>query len=98
MSLSGTESDRYKGKEDFTKLLTLRNQLFVAAKNFIREDNLSFTQIARMSNGMDEQLKLARKVIDVVDRPDRVIFLRLSCVIRKANQRFDMLESDRLLE
>ena len=61
----------------FNQVMRLRNQLVNAAKNFGREENLTPVLIPTMSKDMDEQLKLAHKVVDVVDRAKRKI-----CVTR----------------
>ena len=59
------------GEADFNQFIRQRNQLVVAADNFLREENFSrFLQFA-LSKDMEEQLKLVHKVIDVVDRPKR---------------------------
>ena len=57
----------------FNQVMRLRNQLVNAAKNFGREENLTPVLIPTMSKDMDEQLKLAHKVVDVVDRAKRKI-------------------------
>ena len=59
------------GEADFNKFMRLRKQLVIAAGNFAREENLSPVLIPTMSKDMDEQLKLAQKVIYVVDRAKR---------------------------
>ena len=64
------------GEANFNQFLRLRNQLVKAAENFAREENLTPLLIPTMSRDVDEQLKLARKVVDVVDRTNRKI-----CVI-----------------
>ena len=56
------------GEADFNQFMRLRNQLVYAAENFAREENLTPVQIPTLSKDMDEQLKLAHKVVDVVDR------------------------------
>ena len=56
-----------KGETDFNKFARLRNQLVIAAENFAREENLFPGLIPTMSRDMDEQLKLAHKVVDIVD-------------------------------
>ena len=66
-----------KGEADFNQFMRLRNQLVNAAENFAREENLTPVQILTMSKDMDEQLKLSRKVVDVVDRANRKIFVTL---------------------
>ena len=62
------------GEGDFNQFMRLRNQLVNAAENFAREENL--TPVLIPSKDMDDQLKLAHKVVDVVDRANRKI-----CVI-----------------
>ena len=52
----------------FNQFMRLRNQLVNAAKDFAREENLTPVLITTMSKDMDEQLKLAHKVVDVVDQ------------------------------
>ena len=59
------------GEADFNQFKRLRNQLVNAAKNFAREEKLTPVVIPTMSRDMDEQLKLAHKVVDVVDRTNR---------------------------
>ena len=46
-------------------------------KNFAREENLTPVLIPTMSRDMDEQLKLAHNVVDVVDRAIRKICVTL---------------------
>ena len=65
------------GEADFNQLLRQRNQLVVAADNFLREQNLSPVLQSTLSKDMEEQLKLVHKVIDVVDRPNRRICVTL---------------------
>ena len=65
------------GEADFNQFLRLRNQLVNAAENFAREENLTPVLIPKMSRDMDEQLKLAHKVFDVVDRTIRKICVTL---------------------
>ena len=65
------------GEADFNQLMRLRNQLVNAAENFTREENLTPLLIPTMSRDMDEQLKLAHKVADVVDRTNRKICVTL---------------------
>ena len=59
------------GETDFNQFIRQRNQLVVAADNFLREENLSPVLQSTLSKDMEEQLKLVHKVIDVVDRPNR---------------------------
>ena len=65
------------GEPGFNQLMPLRNQLVIEAENFAREENLSPVLIPTMSEDMDEQLKLAHKVVDVADRANRKIFATL---------------------
>ena len=65
------------GEADFNQFMRLRNQLVNAAENFAREENLIPVLIPTMSKGLDEQLKLAHKVVDVVDRANRKICVTL---------------------
>ena len=61
------------GEADFNQFNRQRNQLVVAADNFLREGNLSPVLQSTLSEDMEEQLKLVHKVIDVVDRSNRKI-------------------------
>ena len=65
------------GEADFNQFMRLRNQLLNAAEFFAREEYLSPVMIPTMSRDMDEQLKLAHKVVDVVDRANRKICVTL---------------------
>ena len=65
------------GEAYFNQFIRLRNQLLNAAENFAREENLKPVLIPTMSRDMDEQLKLAHKVVDVVDRTNRKICVTL---------------------
>ena len=62
---------------DFNQFMRLRNQLVNAAENVAREENLTPVLIHTVSKDMDEQLKLAHKVADVVDRANRKICVTL---------------------
>ena len=66
-----------RGEADFNQFIRQRNQLVVAADNFLREENLSPVLQTTLSKDMEEQLKLVRKVNDVVDRPNRKICVTL---------------------
>ena len=46
------------GMADFNQFMRLRNQLFMAAENFAREENLSPVLIPTLSKDLYEQLKL----------------------------------------
>ena len=61
------------GETDFNQFIRQRNQLVVAADNFLREQNLPPVLQSTLSKDMEEQLKLVHKVIDVVDCPNRRI-------------------------
>ena len=65
------------GETDFNQFMRLRNQLANAAENFAREENWTPVVIPTVSRDMDEQLKLAHKVVDVVDRTNRKICVTL---------------------
>ena len=65
------------GEADFNQFMGLRNQLVNAVENFAREENLTTVLISTMSKDMDEHLKLAHKVVDVVDRANRTICVTL---------------------
>ena len=65
------------GETDFNQFLRLKNQLVNAAERFARDENLTPVLIRTMSREMDEQLKLAHKVVDVVDRANRKICVTL---------------------
>ena len=66
-----------KGEADCNQFFRQRNQLVVAADNFLREQNLSSVLQSTLSKNMEEQLKLVHKVIYVVDRPNRRICVAL---------------------
>ena len=51
------------GEFDFNQFIRQRNQLVVAADNFLREQNLSPVLQSTLSKDMEEQLKLVHKVI-----------------------------------
>ena len=65
------------GEADFNQFMQLRNQLVLAAENFAREENFFSVLTPTMSKDMDEQLKLAHNVVDVVDRANRMICVTL---------------------
>ena len=67
-----------------------RNQLSLAAEIFGEEENLSPVVIPTLSKDMDEQLKLAHKVLDVVDRANKKICVTLL----RTSQRVLLLESE----
>ena len=65
------------GEADFNQFIRQRNQLVVAADNFLREGNLFPVLQSKLCKDIEEQLKLVHKVIDVVDRPNRRICVTL---------------------
>ena len=62
---------------DFNQFMCVKNQLVSSTENFGREENLSPVPIPTMSKDMDEQLKLAHKAVDVMNRPNRKICVAL---------------------
>ena len=69
------------GEADFKAFIGMPNRLVILAGNFDTEENFSPVLIPTLSKVMDEQLKLAHKVVDVVNRADRkfcVTLLRYS--------------------
>ena len=62
---------------DFNQFVRLRNQLVNAARNFATEENLTPVLIPTMTKDMDEQFKLAHKVVDTVDGANRKICVTL---------------------
>ena len=56
------------GEAEFTLFMRLWNLLVIAAESFDREEILSPDLIPTLSKDMHEQLKLSRKVVDVVER------------------------------
>ena len=65
------------GEANFNQIMRLRNQLLNAAENFARGESLTRVLIPTTSRNMDEQLKLAHKVVGVVDRTNREICVTL---------------------
>ena len=65
------------GEADFNQFVRLRKQLVNAAEIFAREEILTQVLIPTMSKDMDELLKLAHKVVDVVDRANRKVCVTL---------------------
>ena len=65
------------GEAGFNQFQRLRNQRVIGAENFGRKEDLSLLLISTMSNDMNEQLKLAHKVVDVVDRGRKSICMIL---------------------
>ena len=65
------------GEVDFNQFIRQRNQLVVAADNFLGEQNLAPDLQSTLSKDTEEQLKLVHKVIDIFDRPNRRICVTL---------------------
>ena len=65
------------GDADFNQFLRLRSQLVNAAAKLARDVILTPVLIPTMAKDMNEQLKLAHKVVDVVDRANRKICVTL---------------------
>ena len=65
------------GEAVFNQFFRQRNQLVVAADNFLREQSLSPFLQYRLSKDMEQQLKLVHKMIDVVDQPNKSICVKL---------------------
>ena len=55
------------GEAEFNHLMRLRNQLVIAVEKIAKEENLSPLLIPTMSKDMNEQIKLAHKIVDVMD-------------------------------
>ena len=62
---------------DFIQFIRLRNQLVVAVIDFSKVENLPPVRVKLLTKNMEEQLKLTNKVVEVVDRPHRKIFLTM---------------------
>ena len=65
------------GEAGFNQFMRLRQQPLTAAGNSARPENLSVVLIPTMSKDMDEQLKLAHKVVDVMDGAKKKVCLTL---------------------
>ena len=65
------------GGSDFNQFMPLRYRLVIAAKHFGTVEKLSPMLLPTTSKDLFEQLKLAHKVIDVVDQASRKICVTL---------------------
>ena len=65
------------GEADFIQFVRLRNQLVVAVRDFSKEENLPSVQVKLLAKDMEEQLKFTHKVVEVVDRPHRKIYVTM---------------------
>ena len=81
------------GEADLNQFIRQRNQLVVAADNFLREQNLSAVLQSTLSKDMKEQLKLTHKVNVNVDRPNRRICVKLLRYTIQGRQPRDLLWS-----
>ena len=73
----GLRQNLSMGEADFNQFIRQRNQLVVAADNFLGEQNLPPVLQTTLSKDMEEQPNLVHKVIDIVDRPNRRICVSL---------------------
>ena len=62
-----------EGESHFNQNMPLRNQLAIAAEIFGGGQKLSLIPIPTKTKDMDEQLKQAHKIVDVLDCPKRKI-------------------------
>ena len=90
-------SDRYKfwngGGAHINQFLRLWTQRVVAAGNFSSEENLSLEQIPTVLKEMDQQLKLAHEVVDVLIRANKKIFLILcQYILDKAKSSYNKVQ------
>ena len=65
------------GEADFNQFMRLKNRLVNAVENFARGENLTPVLISTMSKDIDEQLKLAHNVVDILDRANKKICVTL---------------------
>ena len=65
------------GETKFNQIFRSKYQLVIAAGNFAREKNLSQVLIPKTSKDIDEQLKLAHKVVHVKDWANRMFCVPL---------------------
>ena len=80
------------GEADFNQFMQLKNQLVNAAENFAREENLTPVLIPTTSKDIDEQLKMAHKVVDVVDRTNKKIYVTLlRYIVDKTESSYDQV-------
>ena len=67
----------------------MRTQLVNAAEQFAKEEKLTPVLIPTMSKDMDEQFKLAHKVVDVVDRAKKKICVtQLRYIVNKSESSY----------
>ena len=66
-----------KGDADSDQFMRLRDRLIIAAEKFGTGEIFTSVLIPTLSKDLDEQLILARKLVDVVDRANRKICVTL---------------------
>ena len=71
------------GESDFHQFMRLKNQLAIATGNFGRLQILSPTLILALSKDMDEKLKLAHRVFEVLDRSNKICMTMLRYIVDK---------------
>ena len=82
-----------KGEAVFNQFIRFRNQLVIAAENFAREENLFPVLIPTLSKDLDEQLKLAHKVVNLVDRANKNICVTLlRCSVDKPESTYAQVQ------
>ena len=85
------------GETDVNQFMQLRNQLVIPAENFGKKKRFSPLLIPTMSKDMVEQLKVAHKVVRIVDRANRqfcVTFTVHCCGTLWTSQKAFMLKSE----
>ena len=65
------------GETNSNQFMHSKKKLVFAVEHFGREENLSPVLIPTMSKDMDEQLKLSRSMVDIVNRANKKICLTL---------------------
>ena len=65
------------GQADFNQFTRLRNQLAIAAEVIAKQENLTSVLILTKSKDMEQQFKLAHKLVNVVDRANIKICVTL---------------------
>ena len=74
---------------EFNQFMQLRIQLVIAAQNFRGEQNLSPKQIKLLFKDLSKQLKLAHRVVEFVDRPNKKICVtKMRCNVNKPERSY----------
>ena len=72
------------GETGLNQFIRLRNQLVVAVRVFSKEENLPPVQVKLLSKGVQEQLKLTHRFVEVVDRQHiKICVTMLRCNVEK---------------